>query len=108
MSTSIAGRTGLSRTDRPNGHLTDKWSGRPYGRRYDRNRQARICDALHLAFATPKLDRLGLLLAIAHIGASAHASPEFWLNLQATYDLKTLPTRNEIDRKVEPRERRHA
>ncbi|KVO30459.1 hypothetical protein WJ76_20775 [Burkholderia ubonensis] len=31
-------------------------------------------------------------------------SPEFWLNLQATYDLKTLPTRNEIDRKVEPRE----
>ncbi|OMG75412.1 addiction module antidote protein, HigA family [Burkholderia ubonensis] len=35
-------------------------------------------------------------------------SPEFWLNLQATYDLKTLPTRNEIDRKVEPRERTHA
>ncbi|RQS16448.1 addiction module antidote protein, HigA family [Burkholderia sp. Bp9002] len=30
-------------------------------------------------------------------------SPEFWLNLQATYDLKTLPTRSEIDRKVEPR-----
>jgi addiction module HigA family antidote len=26
-----------------------------------------------------------------------------WLNLQATYDLKTLPTRNEILRKVEPR-----
>ncbi|MBS0461041.1 MAG: HigA family addiction module antidote protein [Proteobacteria bacterium] len=26
-----------------------------------------------------------------------------WLNLQATYDLKTLPTRAEIVRKVEPR-----
>ncbi|KVD24657.1 hypothetical protein WI80_24415 [Burkholderia ubonensis] len=35
-------------------------------------------------------------------------SPEFWLNLQATYDLKTLPTRNEIDRKVEPREHTRA
>ncbi|KVG28443.1 HigA family addiction module antitoxin [Burkholderia ubonensis] len=35
-------------------------------------------------------------------------SPEFWLNLQATYDLKTLPTRNEIDRKVEPHEHTRA
>lgn len=26
-----------------------------------------------------------------------------WLNLQATYDLKTLPTREEIKRRVEPR-----
>ena len=26
-----------------------------------------------------------------------------WLNLQATYDLKTLPTRAEIKRRVEPR-----
>jgi addiction module HigA family antidote len=26
-----------------------------------------------------------------------------WLNLQATYDLKTLPTREEIMRRVEPR-----
>lgn len=26
-----------------------------------------------------------------------------WLNLQATYDLKTLPTRQEILRRVEPR-----
>ena len=26
-----------------------------------------------------------------------------WLNLQATYDLKTLPTRAEIVRRVEPR-----
>lgn len=34
-------------------------------------------------------------------------SPEFWLNLQAAYDLKTLPTRSGIDRKVEPRERTH-
>jgi len=32
------------------------------------------------------------------------STPEFWLNLQAMYDLKTLPTRSEIDRKVEPRE----
>jgi addiction module HigA family antidote len=31
-------------------------------------------------------------------------TPEFWLNLQAMYDLKTLPKRSEIDRKVEPRE----
>jgi antitoxin HigA-1 len=31
-------------------------------------------------------------------------TPEFWMNLQTTYDLKTLPTRAEIDRKVEPRE----
>jgi antitoxin HigA-1 len=31
-------------------------------------------------------------------------TPEFWMNLQAAYDLKTLPTRAEIDRKVEPRE----
>jgi antitoxin HigA-1 len=35
-------------------------------------------------------------------------TPEFWLNLQAMYDLKTLPTRAEIDRKVEPRESAHA
>lgn len=26
-----------------------------------------------------------------------------WLNLQATYDLKTLPTQDEIIRRVEPR-----
>ena len=26
-----------------------------------------------------------------------------WLNLQATYDLKTLPTREEIKRRVAPR-----
>ncbi|KAF1708827.1 addiction module antidote protein, HigA family [Pseudoxanthomonas kalamensis DSM 18571] len=26
-----------------------------------------------------------------------------WMNLQATYDLKTLPTREEILRRVEPR-----
>lgn len=28
-----------------------------------------------------------------------------WLNLQAIYDLKTLPTRNEILRRVEPRDK---
>ncbi|CAH2782878.1 MAG: Antitoxin HigA [Candidatus Burkholderia crenata] len=33
-----------------------------------------------------------------------NSTSEFWLNLQAMYDLKTLPTRSEIDRKVEPRE----
>ena len=27
-----------------------------------------------------------------------------WLSLQATYDLKTLPTRDEIMKKIEPRE----
>ncbi|CAB3794574.1 HigA family addiction module antitoxin [Pararobbsia alpina] len=30
-------------------------------------------------------------------------TPEFWMNLQTTYDLKILPTRKEIERKVEPR-----
>jgi antitoxin HigA-1 len=30
-------------------------------------------------------------------------SPEFWMNLQTTYDLKVLPNRKEIERKVEPR-----
>jgi len=34
-------------------------------------------------------------------------TPEFWLNLQTTYDLKTLPNRSEIDREVEPREAVH-
>ena len=28
----------------------------------------------------------------------------FWMNLQAIYDLKTLSTRDEIEKKVEPRE----
>ncbi|WP_309853193.1 MULTISPECIES: HigA family addiction module antitoxin [unclassified Caballeronia] len=35
-------------------------------------------------------------------------TPDFWLNLQATYSLKTLPTRDEIDREVirrEPKQR---
>ena len=35
-------------------------------------------------------------------------TPEFWLNLQAAFDVKTLPTRAEIERKVEPRETAHA
>jgi len=46
--------------------------------------------------------------------ASAPTSPErlaryfgrdaaSWLHLQATYDIKTLPTRDEIMRRVEPR-----
>jgi addiction module HigA family antidote len=35
-------------------------------------------------------------------------TPEFWLNLQAAFDVKTLPTRAEIERKVEPREAAHA
>jgi antitoxin HigA-1 len=30
-------------------------------------------------------------------------TPEFWMDLQTAYDLKTLPTRSEIDRKVDPR-----
>jgi addiction module HigA family antidote len=30
-------------------------------------------------------------------------TPEFWMNLQTAYDLKVLPTRKEIERKVEPR-----
>ncbi|MCL4745164.1 MAG: HigA family addiction module antidote protein [Burkholderiaceae bacterium] len=29
--------------------------------------------------------------------------PGSWMNLQATYDLKTLPTREEILKRVEPR-----
>jgi len=35
-------------------------------------------------------------------------TPDFWLHLQMSYDLKTLPTRTEIERKVEPRELAHA
>lgn len=35
-------------------------------------------------------------------------TPDFWLHLQVSYDLKTLPTRAEIERKVEPRELAHA
>ena len=35
-------------------------------------------------------------------------TPDFWLHLQMSYDLKTLPTRAEIERKVEPRELAHA
>lgn len=31
---------------------------------------------------------------------------ESWMNLQASYDLKTLPTREEIRRRVEPRSAR--
>jgi addiction module HigA family antidote len=30
-------------------------------------------------------------------------SPEVWLNLQTAYDLKTLPTLEEIQRRVTPR-----
>ena len=30
-------------------------------------------------------------------------SPEFWLNLQTAYDLKTLPTLAEIERRITPR-----
>ncbi|KGB92492.1 HigA family addiction module antitoxin [Burkholderia cepacia] len=54
-------------------------------------------------------ERRGITADTAYrLGRYFDTSPEFWLNLQATYDLKTLPTRNEIDRKVEPRERTHA
>jgi addiction module HigA family antidote len=35
-------------------------------------------------------------------------TPEFWMKLQAAYDLKTLPTREEIERDVEPRWTRSA
>jgi addiction module HigA family antidote len=35
-------------------------------------------------------------------------SPEFWLNLQTAYDLKTLPARAEITRRVHPREQETA
>lgn len=31
------------------------------------------------------------------------SSPEFWLNLQTAYDLKTLVSRPEIERGIEPR-----
>lgn len=34
-----------------------------------------------------------------HFGGDA----ESWLAMQAAYDLKTLPTRNEIERRVQPR-----
>jgi len=31
------------------------------------------------------------------------STPEFWLNLQMAYDLKTLPARFEIERRIEAR-----
>jgi len=39
-----------------------------------------------------------------HFGGDAAS----WLALQAQYDLKTLPTRREIDKRVQPREREAA
>jgi len=39
-----------------------------------------------------------------HFGGDAAS----WLALQAQYDLKTLPTRQEIDKRVQPREREAA
>ncbi|WP_088507159.1 HigA family addiction module antitoxin [Burkholderia ubonensis] len=54
-------------------------------------------------------ERRGIMADTAYrLARYFDTSPEFWLNLQATYDLKTLPTRNEIDRKVEPRDHTRA
>lgn len=54
-------------------------------------------------------ERRGITADTAYrLGRYFDTSAEFWLNLQTTYDLKTLPTRKEIDRKVEPREHAHA
>jgi addiction module HigA family antidote len=39
-----------------------------------------------------------------HFGGDAAS----WLALQAQYDLKTLPTRREIEKRVQPREREAA
>lgn len=39
-----------------------------------------------------------------HFGGDAAS----WLALQAQYDLKTLPTRQEIEKRVQPRERQAA
>ncbi|GAB5100520.1 HigA family addiction module antitoxin [Caballeronia sp. HLA56] len=50
-------------------------------------------------------ERRGISADIAYrLARYFNTTPEIWLTLQATYDLKTLPTRDEIDRKVEPRE----
>ncbi|MEN2468552.1 HigA family addiction module antitoxin [Burkholderia sp. GS2Y] len=70
--------------------------------------------ALALNVPAPRLheivkERRGITADTAYrLARYFETSPEFWLNLQTAYDLKTLPTRSEIDRKVEPRERWHA
>ncbi|QYD69010.1 HigA family addiction module antidote protein [Paraburkholderia edwinii] len=69
-------------------------------------------NALSLALSVPSTrlheivnERRGITADTAYrLARYFDTTPEFWLNLQIAYDLKTLPTRAEIDRKVEPRE----
>jgi addiction module HigA family antidote len=69
-------------------------------------------NALSLALSVPATrmheivnERRGITADTAYrLARYFDTTPEFWMNLQTTYDLKTLPTRAEIDRKVEPRE----
>ncbi|GAB2871961.1 HigA family addiction module antitoxin [Paraburkholderia jirisanensis] len=69
-------------------------------------------NALALALSVPATrlheivkERRGITADTAYrLSRYFDTTPEFWMNLQATYDLKTLPTRAEIDRRVEPRE----
>jgi len=56
----------------------------------------------HAARGAP-VDHTAARLA-KHFGGDAAS----WLALQAQYDLKTLPTRREIDKRVLPRERETA
>jgi addiction module HigA family antidote len=69
-------------------------------------------NALALALSVPATrlheivkERRGITADTAYrLARYFDTTPEFWMNLQATYDLKTLSTRAEIDRRVEPRE----
>ncbi|MCL2656119.1 MAG: HigA family addiction module antitoxin [Betaproteobacteria bacterium] len=65
-------------------------------------------NALALALAVPATrlheivkERRGITADTAYrLARHFDSTPEFWLNLQAAYDLKTLPARAEIERRV--------
>jgi antitoxin HigA-1 len=69
-------------------------------------------NALSLALSVPATriheivnERRGITADTAYrLSRYFDTTPEFWMDLQTSYDLKTLPTRAEIDRKVEPRQ----
>ncbi|MCL2524036.1 MAG: HigA family addiction module antitoxin [Betaproteobacteria bacterium] len=68
-------------------------------------------NALAIALAVPATrlheivkERRGITTDTAfRLARYFNTTPEFWQNLQAAYDLKTLPTRQEIERRIHPR-----
>ncbi|MDR0274148.1 MAG: HigA family addiction module antidote protein [Burkholderiaceae bacterium] len=73
-------------------------------------------NALALALSVPSTRMLEIIKERRSITADTacrlarylDTTPEFWLNLQTAYDLKTLPARTEITRRVHPREQEAA